>query len=302
MLVSATIQQHTPSTSKIAVYCQWLLRDGYKEQTIQSHSKGLRFLARNTDLADPESVRIFLASRKCSSGRKQNLVDIYAKYAKYSSIAFSEPRYAREDKLPFVPLQKELEAIMDASRNVREATFLRLLYETGMRVGEATRLQFKEFDFEKRTVRVVPEKGSNARELKLSDRLCSMLKDLFKTKPDRPFPTFSGARKYLETTRKILAKSQNNPRFLLIHLHTFRHFRATMLYAQTRDILHVRHILGHKSLMNTMRYTHLIEYEGSSHYLCKVAKTPDEAIKLVENGFDYVTSFPEGIQLYRKRA
>ncbi len=300
MLVSTTIQQPTASTSKIGVYCQWLLREGYKEQTIQSHSRGLRFLSRNCNLDEPETVRIFLASRKCSAGRKQNLVDIYAKYAKFSGIAFSEPRYQREDSLPFVPLQAELETLINASRNLRHSTLLRLLYETGMRIGEATRLGFKEFDFEKRTVRIVPEKHSNARELKLSDRLCSMLRDLFNARPERPFPDSKGARRYLEKTRKILARTQNNPRFLGIHLHTFRHFRATMLYAQTRDILHVRHILGHRSLINTVRYTHMIQYEGNDSYVCKIARNLEDASKLIESGFDYVTEL-DGTKLFKKR-
>ena len=71
---------------------------------------------------------------------------------------------------------------------------LRLLYETGMRVGEATRLQFRDFDFEKRAVRVVPEKGSRAREARMSEKLCSILRTLFGKYPDKPFPTAEAAR------------------------------------------------------------------------------------------------------------
>ena len=74
-----------------------------------------------------------------------------------------------------------------------------------------------------------------------------------------------------------------------------------MAYAQTRDILHVQHIMGHRSITNTVRYTHLIQYEGNDQFICKVAKSPDEAVKLVENGFDFVSQFPDGIQLYRRR-
>jgi len=84
---------------------------------------------------DPESIRTFIASRKCSGGRKENLVDIYSKYAKYYGIAFSEPRYTKKESIPFVPLQKELETLIDASRNPREATLLLLLYESRMRIS-----------------------------------------------------------------------------------------------------------------------------------------------------------------------
>ncbi len=88
MLVSQTIQQPTASTSKIGVYCHWLLTEGFKEQTIQSHSRVSRFLAKNCNLADPETVRQFIATRRCSTGRKENLVEIYAKFATYQGISF----------------------------------------------------------------------------------------------------------------------------------------------------------------------------------------------------------------------
>jgi integrase len=168
-----------------------------------------------------------------------------------------------------------------------------------MRIGEAARLQFKDFDFEKRTVRVMPEKGSRPRELRLSERLVAMIQQLFARK--QSLPTAESARHYLENTRKILAETNNNPRFLQIHLHSFRHFRATMLYAQTRDLLYVMKILGHRSITNTIRYTQLVDFKDGESFICKVAKSAEEAVKLIENGFEFVSSFPDGIQLYKKR-
>jgi integrase len=185
-------------------------------------------LDKNCKLGDPETVRQFIASRHVTSGRKENLVDVYSKYSKFQGIAFEPPRYSREDSLPFIPLEKEIETIIGSSRNIRHATLLRLLHETAMRVGEASRLRLRDFDFERKTVRVVPEKGSRARELRISEKLCNMLRGVFAKYPDRPFPNPDNARHYLENTRKMLAARENNPRFLNIHLHTLRHFRATM--------------------------------------------------------------------------
>src|SRR2546428_2426767 len=107
--------------------------------------------------------------------------------------------------------------------------------------------------------------------------------------------------KDFENTRKILAETNNNPRFLQIHLHSFRHFRATMLYAQTRDLLYVMKILGHRSISNTIRYTQLVDFKDGESFTCKVAKSAEDAVKLVETGFEFVSSFPDGIQLYKKR-
>ena len=48
--------------------------------------------------------------------------------------------------------------------------------------------------------------------------------------------------------------------------------------------------LGHKNIQNTLVYTHLVSFE-SDEYVCKVAESIDDAGKLVEAGFDFVTHF-----------
>src|SRR5436190_16937423 len=78
-------------------------------------------------------------------------------------------------------------------------------------------------------------------------------------------------------------------------------FRATMLYAQTRDLLYVMKILGHRSITNTIRYTQLVDFKDGESFICKVAKSADDAVKLVESGFEFASSFPDLIQLYKKR-
>ena len=77
--------------------------DGLKPQTIESHSKILRFLAKHVQLNDPEAVRLFVANQQVSSGRKENEVDVFSSFARYHTIAFSEPRYSREETLRSLP-------------------------------------------------------------------------------------------------------------------------------------------------------------------------------------------------------
>jgi len=72
-----------------------------------------------------------------------------------------------------------------------------------------------------------------------------------------------------------------------------------MEYKKTRNILYVKQLLGHKRLENTEIYTHLIEFENDEYHSA-TATTIDEARKLVEDGFDYVTDI-EGTKLFRKR-
>jgi site-specific recombinase XerC len=100
-------------------------------------------------------------------------------------------------------------------------------------------------------------------------------------------------------TRKDAAKRLGNPRLNSISFRTLRHFKATMEYHRTKDILHVIQLLGHKSIKNTLVYTHLVDF-GGDEFVCKVARSVDDAKELVESGFDYVTEIDD-VQLFRKR-
>ena len=76
-----------------------------------------------------------------------------------------------------------------------------------------------------------------------------------------------------------------------------------MLAHQTKDPFYVQDFLGHKCILNTQKYIHLEKLlfdQQSDEFNVKVAKTVDEACKLVEVGFEYVTSI-EGVQIFRKR-
>jgi len=104
-------------------------------------------------------------------------------------------------------------------------------------------------------------------------------------------------------TRKRVATKLSDPRFLQIAFHTFRHWKATMLYHKTKDIICVKEHLGHQDVRNTLLYVRIenaIFQETSDDFVCKVAKTIEDAKQLIEVGFEYVTDM-DGFKLFRKR-
>jgi len=103
----------------------------------------------------------------------------------------------------------------------------------------------------------------------------------------------------LNAQRKKAARKLGNPRLLQITFHTFRHWKATMEYHKTKDILHVMRILGHKNIKNTLVYTQLIEFK-EDEFVCKAAKTVKEAMELIENSFEFVCAF-DNVKMFRKR-
>jgi integrase len=92
-------------------------------------------------------------------------------------------------------------------------------------------------------------------------------------------------------SRKRLAIKLQNPRLLKITFHTFRHWKATNLYHQTKDIYYVKDFLGHKSIKSTEIYINIERsiFEATSDaFIVKVAQTQEEIKSLLETGFEYV--------------
>ena len=86
-------------------------------------------------------------------------------------------------------------------------------------------------------------------------------------------------------------------------LKTFRMWKATMLYHQTKDPWYVMDYLGHTSLQYTRKYVILESalFKGQSEdFICKVVKTADEARDLIEVGFEFVNQI-DGCYLYWRR-
>jgi integrase len=283
--------------------CWQLKKDGLSEKTIIGYSKLLRLLEkRGAILSNPESVKYVIADQTSwSISTKFYAVMAYSKYASFNNLQWNPPKYKPVSKLPFVPLESEIDALI-AFCGKKISTILQLLKETGMRIGEALDLEWTDINFESKTLVVnKPEKNSNARSFKISDKLCSMLLRL--SKDDMlVFGAGSGHSVVcnFRRQRKRAAIALANPRFGKIHFHSLRHWKATTEYARTKDILHVMRILGHKSIQNTLIYTHLVEFEQSDQYFSAIANNIVEAQKLIESGFEYVTEM-DSVRLFRKR-
>jgi len=99
--------------------------------------------------------------------------------------------------------------------------------------------------------------------------------------------------------RLRMAFKLQNPRLKRISFHTFRHWKATMEYHRTKDILHVMKVLGHRDIKTTLIYTQLVQFEGDEYHSA-TAKTIEEASKMIEAGFEYVCTY-EDVMLFRKR-
>jgi integrase len=154
---------------------------------------------------------------------------------------------------------------------------LQLLKETAMRIGEAWSLEWIDIDFERKIIRLnTLEKHSDSRAFNVSGKLIDMLGKIPR-KSNRIFG-YINLQCYNHTfllLRKRLAQTLQNPRILQITFHTFRHWKAAMLYHQTKDPLYVMQLLGHRDINNTLRYIQIektLFNSGNDEFHVKVAK------------------------------
>jgi len=288
---------------KIIEFLWWMRKQGYAEQTIYSRGRRLRRLVKlGANLLDPESVKEILArQRKWSQAFKETVVISYDLFLKWLGLTWNPPRYRREESLPWIPTEKEVDQLI-AGVSRRYAAYLQLLKETGMRAGEAFNLTWDQIDLETGTIRITPEKRSNPRIFKISNKLLAMLSSLPK-KGEKVFGKGNYKAFYdnFRRQRNRVAEKLKNPRIKKISPLTLRHFKGTWEYHRTKDIIHVMKILGHKNIKNTMVYIQLEQalFKGDMEYVCKVARSVKEAKMLIEAGFEFVCEF-NGAKLFRK--
>ena len=102
--------------------------------------------------------------------------------------------------------------------------------------------------------------------------------------------------------KKALSIKLQNPRLKKIKVHSLRHFKSSKEYAQTRNIIHVKELLGHRNINSRLVYTHLVPFnddaEGYNH---SIAKDDKEVGGLIDHGFQYVCATPQGVMMFRKR-
>ena len=175
-----------------------------------------------------------------------------------------------------------------------------------MRSGEAKKLKWTDVDFKRQIITLNdPEKGSNPRAWRISTELVAMLGTL----PKKSLRIFGdGPIGSLKTTfyraRKRLAAKLQNPRLIQISFHTFRHWKATMLYHRTKDPYYVKQFLGHKSLKSTEIYITIertIFEPSSDEFTVKVVDKPTEIKELLEIGFEFIFKKDELVFLRKRK-
>lgn len=177
-------------------------------------------------------------------------------------------------RLPAVLRNSDAAALVEAPRDddaygVRDRAVLELLYGTGLRVSELCGLDVQDVDLERRRVRVLG-KGGKEREVPIGDLAAEAVEAYLvrgrpAIAPEReaggPSALFFNRRRRRLGPRDVRGMVDAYLREALpgrrASPHTLRHSFATHLLEGGADIRAVQELLGHASLANTQRYTHV---------------------------------------------
>jgi len=275
------------------------MKQGYPETTLRLTARRLRHLSRFCDLDDPEAVKTHIAGMKVASSYKRNLVTAYSYYAKVNTIQWIKPHYNPERRVPKVPTEEAIEQII-ARATPKYATIFSILRDTGMMPIELHRTRLRDLDLENGAINAVGCKGHLPRALELKPKTLAMLKKyLIENCGEHPFPTSKLMYGAWRRFRNDLAEKLQDHSLKQIRLYDLRHFFGTMTYHKTKDILYTKRQLGRSKIETTLIYTHLVNFK-SDEYTVRVAENLQEACKLVEAGFEYVTQM-DSKKIFRKR-
>jgi len=107
----------------------------------------------------------------------------------------------------------------------------------------------------------------------------------------------------LKKLRKRVAAKFQNPVLLFICFKSYRHWGGSMLAHITNgNVLVIERMLKHKSIQNTMKYIHTIEFKEED-FEETVATTPEEIRQLGKAGwakYDEITVNGTQMHFYRK--
>lgn len=246
----------------------------YSRKTFKNYKQALIALIRYVEPEGIDSLTkgqyqkylLFLIEKKRLSGSTLNVhINAYKFYCEkvlQREKEFYDIAYPRQAvKLPTVYSVAEVRAIFKATTSLKYRALFMLVYATGLRLSEAAHLHINDLDRIRRLVTVRGGKGKKDRVVMLTDKLEVAIDEyLIHYKPK--VYLFEGSENGEPLQNRVIQLVYSEVvRFAGITkkggIHTLRHSFATHLLESGTDIRKIQVLLGHESILTTMRYTHV---------------------------------------------
>jgi integrase len=269
------------------------------------YSRNLRRLCRETDVNQPVKVESYVFCLDVTNKYRNALFDSYSHYCRANEIKWDRPRVKTETYPVKVPTEENIDKVIACTSLKYAAVFH--LSKHGLRPDEISKITLRDIDLNSGALSVRTSKMGLERTLKLRPEAFDLLRDYvnrcqLSNLTERLFASSKTISDSWRVKRTKAYQRFKNPELLKIRLYDLRHWFGTTQYIQTRDIFHVKYLMGHRNIESTLHYMHvakgLVNY--SDDYTVKVASSIEEFTELLESGFEYVSDY-EGRKVLRKR-
>ena len=168
----------------------------------------------------------------------------------------------RERNLPAVLSRDEINAIIDATPNLKHKAIIATMYSSGLRVSEVVHLHYDDISRTNMTIHVRETKGRIDRYTILSQKNLDLLTEYW-YKCDRPkdilFPSswtggyldITGVNQFFKKSAKLAGITRH------VSSHACRHSFASHLFESGTDIKYIQSLLGHVDPRSTDVYLHV---------------------------------------------
>ena len=165
-----------------------------------------------------------------------------------------------------IPTKEEIERLIEAvpshtSIGLRNRACLRLLYGCGLRISEALNLRLKDYDREKRIVRILKSKRNKSRLVGVPKRTAAALdiwlerRKTLELKTDLLIPSLQDKPLDASYMRKFLPRLAAEVGLTgRVHLHGLRHAFSVHLMEDGFTVAEISKALGHESIATTAVY------------------------------------------------
>ena len=225
---------------------------------------------REVNELDHEAIRAYLLYKikihRISESTQNTIVNAikfyYEQVLKRDRFVIYDLRPRKTHKLPGFLSKDEVTKLLNSLDNLKHKTILRLIYSSGLRLGELTRLKVNDIKMDQNIIHIKCAKGKKDRITMLSPKIKTLLLEYVEQYKPR-YWLFEGQtggqysdRSVQQIMQQAVIKSGIDTHATV---HTLRHSFATHLVLNGVNLRAVQEYLGHSSSKTTEIYTHITD-------------------------------------------
>ena len=253
-----------------------LILKAYSPHTQKAYLRGARHFARHYMRSPQEmgeqEVRDFLLhlvrDRNASPATQDMYVNalkfLYAVTLKRPEVVKDLSHPKRPKTLPVILSPAEVLRVFAAIHSVKYKAIIAIAYAGGLRISEVCSLSVSNIDSQRMRIHIRSGKGKKDRYVMLGERLLTLLRQYYQAVRPQGKYLFPGQKPHshisTSSVSRVLQKViQETGLSKKVTMHTLRHCFATHLLEAGTDIRILQVLLGHSSILTTLRYTHITD-------------------------------------------